>query len=134
MVGTAAPGAGGGADGRRRVVGPELPPRAPARPELAGGGDPGTGGKARSNGRTDGAGYGQGPRYTRSGSPGTTASPSGDPLLAINFPPLPGNPLAVLLSVLAGLLLIGLVSADGLGLGPRHREWRRRWVRFPPWT
>jgi hypothetical protein len=44
-----------------------------------------------------------------------------------------GAILAIMVA-LAGALAVALLFADGLGLGPRHRRWRRRWMRRPPWT
>jgi hypothetical protein len=45
--------------------------------------------------------------------------------------------LASILAVLGGALLIALMFADGLGIGPRHQEWRdrmrNRWTRRQSW-
>jgi hypothetical protein len=74
-------------------------------------------------------------RYSKSPrEPVKQASPRGNLLLGIDIAyPASGATLIVLL-VLAGLLSIGLLFADQLGIGPRHQEWRSRWMRRPPWT
>jgi hypothetical protein len=62
------------------------------------------------------------------------ASPVSQPLRLSNAYPVAGDAAALLLSMLAAALVIGFLLADGLGLGPRHHAWRRRWIRRPPWT
>jgi hypothetical protein len=33
-----------------------------------------------------------------------------------------------ILAVLAAILVISLILADNLGIGPRHAPWRARWL------
>jgi hypothetical protein len=39
-----------------------------------------------------------------------------------------------ILVLLAGVVSIGLVLADNVGVGPRHRDPRSPWIRRPPWS
>jgi hypothetical protein len=39
-----------------------------------------------------------------------------------------------ILVLLAGVVSLGFVFADGLGVGPRHRGPRAPWIRRPPWA
>jgi hypothetical protein len=39
-----------------------------------------------------------------------------------------------ILVLLAGVVSIGLVLADNVGVGPRHRDPRSSWIRRPPWS
>jgi hypothetical protein len=61
-------------------------------------------------------------------------APHGDSLLGVNIAPVPGSAMLIALLVFAGLLLIGIVFADSLGLGPRHEQWRSRWMHRLPWS
>jgi Sigma-70, region 4 len=82
----------------------------------------------------------KGARYTKLLSrersrPGVKhSSPSTAPLLWINIPPVASDAMLVILIVLALVLLVSFVLADAAGLGPRHRQWRSRWMRRPPWV
>jgi hypothetical protein len=60
--------------------------------------------------------------------------PLGDPLLGIHAPPpIASGSMLWILVLLAGVISIGLVLADDLGVGPRHRGPRSPWIRRPPW-
>jgi hypothetical protein len=89
-------------------------------------------------GRGVGAGAGAGEAGAPRGGVGAfhaAKSPSGtgsDPSVLGITPPVAGSPLLTILVILAGILLIGLAVADGLGLGPRHRGPRRPRVRRLP--
>jgi hypothetical protein len=61
----------------------------------------------------------------------TTPSRGGDRLLGIGHPSLEKVALLVLL---AGVLLIGLLFADGSWPSAVHREWRSRWIHRHPWN
>ena len=80
------------------------------------------------------AGAGGSPRggvaaFHASKSPSSTRS---DPSLLGITPPVAGSPLLTILVGLAGMLLVGLAVADGLGRGPRHRVARRSRARRLP--
>jgi hypothetical protein len=52
-----------------------------------------------------------------------------DGVLGVHVPPeLEQGALLATLTILGGLLLIGLVLADAAGIGPRHAEWRARFA------
>jgi hypothetical protein len=53
---------------------------------------------------------------------------SGGGLLGSGIRPLSRNALLVMAIVLGALIGLGVLFADGVGLGPRHREWRARWA------
>jgi hypothetical protein len=58
----------------------------------------------------------------------------GDPLLGIHAPPpIASGSMLWILVLLAGVVSLGLVLADDLGVGPRHRDPRSPWIRRPPW-
>ena|GEM_PF-3939475 len=78
-------------------------------------------------------------RYTKSPtgqearqSAGSSDSPVGN-VSGTGISPRPSNSMLAILVVLAAALMIGVIFADGLGVGPRHRKWRRRWIRRLPW-
>jgi hypothetical protein len=94
---------------------------------------PALGGDGGAAGGVDAVGYTKSPSRERSAPTVKRASPSGDPLLGIKLPAAAGGAIPVIFIVLAGLLLLGFVyAADELGLGPRHAEWRDRWMHLPP--
>jgi hypothetical protein len=73
-------------------------------------------------------------RYSESPrEPVKWASPHGNRVLGINIAPVASGAMVIVLLVLAGLFLLGLLFADQLGIGPRHQQWRSRWMRRPPW-
>jgi hypothetical protein len=61
-------------------------------------------------------------------------SQGGHSLLGINNPSLEGGGMLLILALLAGVLLIGLLFADGLWPWPIHHEWRSRWIHRHPWN
>jgi hypothetical protein len=65
---------------------------------------------------------------TKPSSPGTAS------LLGLNIPPVASDATLLILIVLALVLLVSFVFADASGLGPRHEQWRRRWMRRFPWA
>jgi hypothetical protein len=71
-------------------------------------------------------------RSAHARQPRVTASPV-DYLPRFELPPPAGGPVPAILIALAGALLVGLLFADELGLGPRHAQWRSRWLRRLPW-
>jgi hypothetical protein len=63
-----------------------------------------------------------------------SGSSSGDSLLGIRVPPeVKQGALVATLTILGGMLLLGLLFADEAGIGPRHPAWRARWSYRPPW-
>jgi Sigma-70, region 4 len=74
-------------------------------------------------------------RYTKgalTASPGTgpkQASTGGGNALGISRPPAAGDALLAIGVVLAGGLLIAVLFAEELGLGPRYRRWQSRLLR-----
>jgi hypothetical protein len=77
-------------------------------------------------------------RYTKAAlttSPGTgpkKAATGGGNALGISRPPATGGVLLAIGVVLAGMLLIAVLFAEELGLGPRYRRWQSRLLRRPP--
>jgi hypothetical protein len=64
----------------------------------------------------------------------TSGSSSGDSLLGIRVPPeVKQGALIATLTILGGMLLLGLLFADEAGIGPRHPAWRARWSYRLPW-
>jgi hypothetical protein len=67
-------------------------------------------------------GYAQG-----SADPRPLEQASGTSLLGVHLGPAARDSLlAALLIFGMAVLIFGLMFADGLGIGPRHEEWRRR--------
>jgi hypothetical protein len=95
---------------------------------------PGVGKDGSAAGGVEALRYAKALSRERSGPRVKQASPGGNHFPGINIPPVADDAVLVIVILLAGSLLIGLVFADGLGLGPRHRQWRSRWMRRPPWT
>jgi hypothetical protein len=60
------------------------------------------------------------------------SSQGGESSLGLSPSPAAGNVLLALALVLSGMLLVGLLFAEELGLGSHYRRWRHRWVRRPP--
>jgi hypothetical protein len=58
----------------------------------------------------------------------TGAPASGEDKLLAAAKPAADNPIVVALAVLGGMLILALVTTDALGIGPRHPQWRRRWL------
>jgi hypothetical protein len=91
----------------------------------------GTSGGAR--GGVEATRYAKSPPAERSGGAQSGGAQS-DALLGIHAPPpIARGSLLWIMVALAGVISIGLVLADGLGVGPRHRDPRSPWVRRPPW-
>ena len=68
--------------------------------------------------------------YLKSPSPGHEGRPSSSQagLLGVGLSPAARDAfLLTILTFMGGALLIAILFADGLGVGPRHPEWRRRW-------
>jgi Sigma-70, region 4 len=74
-------------------------------------------------------------RYAKAaltGSPGAgpkQAASGGGDALGISRPPTAGDTMAAVAVVLAGMLLIAVLFAEELGLGPRYRRWQSRLLR-----
>ena len=60
------------------------------------------------------------------------SSPGGGSLLGLNPSPAARNVLLAIALVLSGMLVIGALFAEELGLAPHFRRWRHRWIRRPP--
>ncbi|MCW3026241.1 MAG: hypothetical protein JWM29_1673, partial [Solirubrobacterales bacterium] len=78
-------------------------------------------------------------RYAQSPSPlpeGVQAghSPSGSAVLGISAPAAAGGALLLIALILAGLLAVGLLSADGIAPWELRRKWRSRWIHHHPWN
>jgi hypothetical protein len=46
--------------------------------------------------------------------------------------PATDNPVVIVLAVLVGMLVLALIAADAVGIGPRNPVWRQRWLRRLP--
>jgi hypothetical protein len=95
---------------------------------------PGAGGPAA--GTPAAAGAVKAARYAKapalSGLQVKPSSPSGESALGLSPSPAARNVLLAVGLVLSGMLLIGVLFAEELGLGPHFRRWRHRWIRRPP--
>jgi hypothetical protein len=65
-------------------------------------------------------------------APAGTQAPGGASSLGITRTPGAGNALLAIAVILTGMLLIALLFAEELGLGPHIRRLRSRWLRRPP--
>jgi hypothetical protein len=105
-----------------------------APPSLAGLLAPGAGGPAAGGpaaaGAVKAARYAKAPALSGLGVKPT--SPSGESALGLSPSPAARNVLLAVGLVLSGMLLIGVLFAEELGLGPHFRRWRHRWIRRPP--
>jgi hypothetical protein len=54
-------------------------------------------------------------------------------ILGTDISPNANDSLSTALMILAAMLVIGGMFADALGMGPRHPEWRRRWMHRRSW-
>ena len=90
---------------------------------------------ARAAGGVEAARYAKSPAGQASQKVRQTAggSDSHGTILGTDISPKAGDAMLTILVVLAAVLMVGILFADGMGLGPRHREWRRRWMHRLPW-
>jgi hypothetical protein len=73
---------------------------------------------------------------TPAGAPTTTLPPvhpknvsPGPGLFGLNIPAALGDAMLVLGLIVLGVLATAFLFVDSVGLGPRHRRWRRRWIK-----
>jgi hypothetical protein len=95
------------------------------------------GGSGPASGAAAASGAVKAARYVKtpaqlSGLHAKPSSPGGESALGLSPSPAARNVLLAVTLVLAGMLLIGVLFAEELGLGPQFRRWHQRWLRRPP--
>jgi hypothetical protein len=98
---------------------------------LGGGAVPAAGNGVTAIGGVKAARYAKTALPTSPGAGPKQASTGGD-ALGISRPPNPGDTLVAVAVVLAGMLLIAVLFAEELGLGPRYRRWQSRLLHRRP--
>jgi hypothetical protein len=88
-------------------------------------------GAAAASGAVKAARYAKSPLQL-SGLRSKPSSSGGESALGLSVSPAARNVLLAVVLSLSGMLLIGVLFAEELGLGPQFRRWRHRWLRRPP--
>jgi hypothetical protein len=99
---------------------------------ILGGAVPAAGNGGTAIGDVKAARYAKAALTTSPGAGPKQASSGGGNALGISRPPTAGDTLAAVAVVLAGMLLIAVLFAEELGLGPRYRRWQSRLLRRRP--